>query len=162
VTVPPSSTSTTVAKSLEVVVAEAAAKNWIADREGCYFAIDSCDPTSFTPEGSVFRERVTKLVADYRAANFKVRSNADDPSYIVVKGTVLGSDRTTAEVKACHWSTAVVFEPNEKAAGGEIISDDTKSSYDMVIQMVLVGKRWLIKDYTSTTEYQGFNTCPAK
>jgi hypothetical protein len=32
----------------------------------------------------------------------------------------------------------------------------------MALQMVLVGKRWLISDRTLTTEYQGFNSCPAK
>ena len=162
VTVPPSTTSITAAKSLELVVTEAAVQNWMVDREGCYLAIDTCDPTTFTPEGSDFRERVTKLVTDYRAANFKMRTNTDDPSYIVAKGTVLGADRTTAEVKACYWSTGIVFEPNEKAAGGEIISNDKKSSYDLVIHMVLIGRRWLITDNTRTTEYEGFNTCPAK
>jgi hypothetical protein len=162
VTVPPPTTSTTVAKSLEVVVAEAAAKNWMGDREGCYLAIDTCDPTSFTPEGSLQRERVTKVVMDYRAANLKMRTNSDDPSYIVVKRVDLGADRTTAAVKACYWSTGIVYEPNEKAAGGEIISDDKKASYDVVMQMVLIGKRWLISENTRPTEYEGFNTCPAK
>ncbi len=162
VTVPASTTSTTAARNLEVVVAEAAVQNWMVDREGCLLAIVTCDPTTFTPEGSVNRQLVTKRVTDYRAANFRVRANTEDPSYTVVKGTVLGAGRTTAEVKACYWSTGVVFEPNEKAAGGEIISDDKKSSYDMVFQMVLVGKRWLIADYTVPTEYEGSNTCPAK
>jgi hypothetical protein len=161
-TVPPSTTSTTAAKSLELVVAEAAAQNWIVDRENCFLTIDTCDPTSFTPDGSVQRERVTKLVTDYRVANFKVRINADDPTYLVVKRVELSADRTTAEVKACYWSTDIVFEPNEKATSGEIISDDTKSSYDMVFKMVLVGKRWLVTENESLTEYQGFNTCPAK
>jgi hypothetical protein len=161
-TVPPSTTSTTAAKRLEVVVAEAAAQNWMTDREGCLVAIETCDPTSFTPEGSAQRELVSKRVTDYRAANFRVRTNVDDPSYVVAKRVDLGADRTTAEVKACYWSTGIVYEPNEKAAGGEIISDDTKSSYDMVFQMVLVGKRWLITDYTVPTKYEGFNTCPAK
>jgi hypothetical protein len=161
-TVPPSTTSTTAAKSLELVVAEAAAQNWIVDREGCYLAIDTCDPTSFTPEGSLQRERVTKVVMDYRAANLKMRTNSDDPSYIVVKRVDLGADRTTAAVKACYWSTGIVYEPNEKAAGGEIISDDKKASYDVVMQMVRIGKRWLISENTRPTEYEGFNTCPAK
>jgi hypothetical protein len=151
-----------VAKSLELVVAEAAAQNWMADREGCLLAIETCDPTSFTPEGSAQRELVSKRVTDYRAANFRVRTNVDDPSYVVAKRVDLGEDRTTAEVNACYWSTGIVFEPNEKAAGGEIVSDDTKSSFDMVFQMVLVGKRWLISDYTVPTKYEGFNTCPAK
>ncbi len=155
-------TSTTVAKILEVVVAEAAAQNWMVDREGCLLTIDTCDPTTFTPEGSAQRELVSKRVTDYRAANFRVRTNVDDPSYVVAKRVDLGADRTTAEVKACYWSTGIVFEPNEKATGGEIVSDDTKSSYDMVFQMVLVGKRWLISDYTVPTKYEGFNTCPAK
>jgi hypothetical protein len=157
-----STTSTTVAKRLEVVVAEAAAQNWMVDREGCLLAIETCDPTSFTPTDSAQRELVTKRVSDYRAANFRVRTNVDDPSYVVAKRVDLGADRTTAEVKACYWSTGIVYEPNEKAAGGEIISDDTKSSFDMVFQMVLVGKRWLITDYTVPTKYEGFNTCPAK
>jgi hypothetical protein len=157
-----STTSTTVAKRLEVVVAEAAAQNWMVDRENCLLAIDTCDPKLFTPEGSLEQKLVTKVVTDYRAANFNVRVNTDDPTYLVVKKVELGPDRTTAEAKACFWSTDIVFEPNEKATGGEIISDDTKSSYDMVFQMVLVGKRWLIADHTRTTEYQGFNTCPAK
>jgi hypothetical protein len=160
--VPASTTSTTAAKKLEVVVAEAAVQNWMVDREGCYLAIGSCDPTSFTPEGSSFRDQVTKLVADYRAADFKLRANTEDPSYMVVKGAVLGADRTTAEVKACYWSTEIVYEPNEKAVGGEIISNDKKSSRDMVLQMGLVGKRWLITDYKTVTKYEGFNTCPAK
>jgi hypothetical protein len=159
---PASTTSTTVAKRLEVVVAEAAAQNWMVDRENCLLAIDTCDPKLFTPEGSLEQKLVTKVVTDYRAANFNVRVNTDDPTYLVVQKVELGADRTTAEAKACFWSTDIVFEPNEKATGGEIISDDTKSSYDMVIQMVLVGKRWLIADHTRTTEYQGFNTCPAK
>jgi hypothetical protein len=157
-----STTSTTVAKRLEVVVAEAAAQNWMVDRENCLLAIDTCDPKLFTPEGSLEQKLVTKVVTDYRAANFNVRVNTDDPTYLVVKKVELGADRTTAEAKACFWSTDIVFEPNEKATGGEIISDDTKSSYDMVFQMVLVGKRWLIADHTRTTEYQGFNTCAAK
>jgi hypothetical protein len=161
-TVTPSTTSTTSAKSLELVVAEAAAQNWMVDRENCLLAIDTCDPKLFTPEGSLEQKLVTKVVTDYRAANFNVRVNTDDPTYLVVQKVELGADRTTAEAKACFWSTDIVFEPNEKATGGEIISDDTKSSYDMVIQMVLVGKRWLIADHTRTTEYQGFNTCPAK
>ena len=65
-------------------------------------------------------------------------------------------------MKACYWSTAIVYEPNEKAAGGEIISNDEKLSYDVVFQMVLVGKRWLITETRNLTEYEGFNTCPAK
>jgi hypothetical protein len=162
VTVPLSTTSTTAAKSLEAVVAEATVQNWMVDRQGCLLAIETCDPTTFTPEGSVNRELVTKRVMDYRAANFRVRTNNDDPSYTVTKGVVLGADRTKAEVTACYWSTGVVFEPNERAAGGEIISNDKKSSYDMVFQVVLVGKRWLIADYTVPTEYEGFNSCPAK
>jgi hypothetical protein len=160
--VPASTTSTTAAKKLEVVVAEAAVQNWMVDREGCYLAIDSCDPTSFTPEGSAQRDRMSKSVADYRAANFRVRTNIEDPSYLVVKGTVLGADRQSADVTVCLWSTAIVYEPNEKAAGGEIVSDDTKSTYDMVFQMVLVGKRWLVADLRLTTKYEGFNKCPAK
>jgi hypothetical protein len=162
VTVPPSTTSTTAAKSLEVVVAEAAIQTWLIDRQACLLAVNTCDPNSFTPEGSVYRERVTKSVSDYRAANLRVRANTDDPSYMVNKGAVLGPDRSTAEVKVCYWSTAIVFEPNEKAAAGEIISNDKKSSFDMVIQMVLVGKRWLIADYALPTEYEGFNSCLAK
>jgi hypothetical protein len=162
VAVPSSTTSTTAAKKLEAVVAEAAVQNWMVDREGCYLAIDSCDPTSFTPDGSNFREQVTKLVADYRAANFKLRANTDDPSYIVVKSVVLGADRTTADVTTCYWSTAIVYEPNEKAVGREIISNDKKSSRDMELTMGLFGKRWLIKDYRNVTKYEGFNTCPAK
>jgi hypothetical protein len=162
VTVPASTTSTTAAKKLEVVVAEAAVQNWMVDRQACLLAVETCDPNSFTPEGSAYRERVTKSVTDYRAANFRVRPNTDDPSYMVSKGTVIGADRTSAEVKVCYWSTAIVFEPNEKAASGEIISNDKKSSFDMVIQMVLVGKRWLIADYALPTEYEGFNSCPAK
>jgi hypothetical protein len=144
------------------MVTEAAIQNWLVDRQACLLAVDTCDPNSFTPEGSVYRERVTKSVTDYRAANFRVRPNTDDPSYMVSKGTVIGADRITAEVKVCYWSTAIVFEPNEKAVGGEIISNDKKSSFDMVIQMVLVGKRWLIADYALPTEYEGFNSCPAK
>jgi hypothetical protein len=162
VTVPPSTTSTTVAKTLELVVAEAAAQNWMGDREGCYLTIETCDPTTFTPEGSAQREGVNKVVVDFRAANFKMRTNLDDPSYIVVKRVVVGSDRTTAEVKACYWSTGIVYEPNEKAAGGEIISNDKKASYDVVMQMLLVGKRWLIAENTRSTTYEGFNTCPAR
>ena len=162
VTVPPSPTSTTAAKKLEVVVAEAAVQNWIVDREACFLSLATCDPTSFTPEGSVNRERVTKVLTDYREANFRVRANTEDPSYMVAKGAVLGVDRTTAEVKACYWSTSIVFEPNDKAAGGEIISNDKKESYDMVIQMAMVGKRWFIADYRNTTKYEGFNGCPAK
>jgi hypothetical protein len=159
---PASTTSTTVAKRLEVVVAEAAAQNWMVDRENCLLAVDTCDPTSFTIEGSVQRERLTKAVTEYRAANFRVRLNTDDPTYLVVKNVELGADRTTAEAKACFWSTDVVFEPNEKAAGGEIVSDDTKASYDLLFQVVLVGKRWLITDYTKLVKYEGFNSCPAK
>ncbi len=147
---------------MEVVVAEAAVQNWMVDREGCYLAIDSCDPTSFTPEGSAQRDRMSKSVADYRAANFRVRTNIEDPSYLVAKGTVLGADRQSADVTVCLWSTAIVYEPNEKAAGGEIVSDDTKSTYDMVFQMVLVGKRWLVADLRLMTKYEGFNKCPAK
>jgi hypothetical protein len=162
VTVPASTTPTTAAKSLEVIVAEAAVQNWMVDRLGCLLAMDTCDPTSFTPDGSVQRELVTKTVKDYRSANLKVRTNTDDPSYVVPKGAVVGADRTTAEVKACYWSTAIVYEPNDKAAGGEIISNERKLSYDVVFQMVLVGKRWLIADFTLPTEYEGFNTCPAK
>jgi hypothetical protein len=134
----------------------------MVDRGGCLLALDTCDPTAFTPDGSVERELVSKTVKDYRGANLKVRTNTDDPSYVVPKGVVVGADRTTAEVKACYWSTAIVYEPNEKAAGGEIISNDKKLSYDVVFQMVLVGKRWLIADFTLPTEYEGFNTCPAK
>jgi hypothetical protein len=162
VTVPQSTTSTATAKSLEVVVAEAAVQNWIVDREGCYLAIDTCDPTLFTPEGSAQREAVTKIVTEFRTANLRMRGNADDPSYIVVKGAVLGADRATAEVKACYWSTEIVYEPNVKVVGGEIVSNDKKSSRDVVLQMVLVGKRWLISDFKNTTKYEGFNTCPAK
>ncbi len=162
VTVPPPTTSTTMAKSLEVVVSEAAVQNWMVDRLGCLLAMDTCDPTSFTPNGSVQRELVTKTVKDYRGANLRVRTNTDDPSYVVPKGAVIGADRTTAEVKACYWSTAIVYEPNEKAAGGEIISNDKKLSYDVVFRMVLAGKRWLIADFTLPTEYEGFNSCPAK
>ncbi len=113
-TIPPSTTSTTTAKSLELVVVEAAVQNWMVDRLGCLLAIDTCDPTSFTPDGSVQRELVAKTVKDYRGANLRVRTNTDDPSYIVTKGAVVSSDRTTAEVKACYWSTAIVYEPNEK------------------------------------------------
>jgi hypothetical protein len=160
-TVPPSTTSTTPPKKLEVVVAEAAVQNWMVDRLGCLLAMDTCDPTMFTPDGSVQRELVTKTVRDYQAANLRVRTNTDDPSYIVSKGAVVGADRTTAEVKACYWSTAIVYEANDKAAGGEIISNDKKLSYDVVFQMVKVGKRWLIADFTLPTEYEGFNTCPA-
>jgi hypothetical protein len=162
VTVPPSTTSTTAAKPLESVVAEAAVQNWMVDREGCYLAIDKCDPTVFTPEGSDFRAQVTKIVTDYRAANFRMRPNVDDPSYMIVRETVIGTDRITAALKACYWSTEVVFEPNEKAAGGEIISNDKKSSRDMELSMALVGKRWLITEYKTRTKYEGFNTCPAK
>ena len=161
-TIPPSTTSTTTAKSLELVVVEAAVQNWMVDRLGCLLAMDTCDPTSFTPDGSVQRELIAKTVKDYRGANLRVRTNTDDPSYIVTKGAVVSSDRTTAEVKASYWSTAIVYEPNEKAAGGEIISNDKKLSYDVVFQMVMVGKRWLIADFTLPTEYEGFNTCPAK
>jgi hypothetical protein len=157
-----STTSTTVAKRLEVVVAEAAAQNWMVDRENCLLAVDTCDPKLFTPEGSVQRERLTKALTDYRAANFKVRLNTDDPTYLVVQKVELGADRTRAEAKACFWSTDVVFEPNEKAAGGEIISDDTKASYDLLLQVVLVDKQWLITDYTKLVKYEGFNSCPAK
>ncbi len=160
--VPASTTSTTVAKRLEVVVAEAAAQNWMVDRENCLLAVDTCDPKLFTPEGSVQRERLTKALTDYRAANFKVRLNTDDPTYLVVQKVELGADRTRAEAKACFWSTDVVFEPNEKAAGGEIISDDTKASYDLLLQVVLVDKQWLITDYTKLVKYEGFNSCPAK
>jgi mRNA-degrading endonuclease toxin of MazEF toxin-antitoxin module len=81
VTVPPSTTSTTAAKSLEVVVAEAAVQNWMVDRLGCLLAMDVCDPTSYTPDGSVQRQLVTKTVNDYRRANLKVRTNTNDPSY---------------------------------------------------------------------------------
>jgi hypothetical protein len=151
-----------VAKSLELVVTEATVQGWIVDREGCLTAIDTCDPTTFTPEGSANRNAVTKQLADYRAANLRSRVNTDDPSYIVAKGAVVGADRTTAEVKACLWSTSIVYEPNAKAAGGEIIYDDKRDSYDMVFQMVLVGKRWLISDATNLTKYEGFNTCPAR
>jgi hypothetical protein len=161
-TVPPSTTSTTAAKSLELVVAEAAAQNWMVDRENCLLAVDTCDPKLFTPEGSVQRERLTKALTDYRAANFMVRLNTDDPTYLVVQKVELGADRTRAEAKACFWSTDVVFEPNEKAAGGEIISDDTKASYDLLLQVVLVDKQWLITDYTKLVKYEGFNSCPAK
>lgn len=160
--VPASTTSTTVAKRLEVVVAEAAAQNWMVDRENCLLAVDTCDPKLFTPEGSVQRERLTKALTDYRAANFKVRLNTDDPTYLVVQKVEVGADRTRAEAKACFWSTDVVFEPNEKAAGGEIISDDTKASYDLLLQVVLVDKQWLITDYTKLVKYEGFNSCPAK
>jgi hypothetical protein len=161
-TVPPSTTSTAAARSLEVVVAEAAVQIWMVDREVCLSSVDTCDPTSFTPEGSVLRELMTKQVADYRQANLRSRVNTDDPSYMVIRGAVLDPDRTTAGVKACLWSTSIVFEPNEKAAGGEIVFDGTKSSFDVAFQMVLVGKRWLISNRTLTTEYQGFNSCPAK
>lgn len=150
------------AKRLEVVVAEAAAQNWMVDRENCLLAVDTCDPKLFTPEGSVQRERLTKALTGYRAANFKVRLNTDDPTYLVVQKVELGADRTRAEAKACFWSTDVVFEPNEKAAGGEIISDDTKASYDLLLQVVLVDKQWLITDYTKLVKYEGFNSCPAK
>ena len=143
-------------------MAEAAIQNWMVDRETCFLAVDTCDPTLFTPEGSAQREGVTKIVTEFRAANLRMRTNADDPSYFVVKGAVLAADRTTAEVKACYWSTEIVYEPNDKAVGGEIISNEKKSSRDVVLQMVLVGKRWLITDYKNTTKYEGFNTCPAK
>jgi hypothetical protein len=162
VTVPLSTTSTTVAKSLEVVVAEATVQNWMVDRENCLSSVDTCDPTSFTPEGGVMRDVMTKQVADYRQASLRSRVNADDPSYLVIRGVVVGPDRTTADVKACLWSTSIVFEPNEKAAGGEIVFDGTKSSFEIAFQMVVVGKRWLISNRTLTTEYQGFNSCPAK
>jgi hypothetical protein len=143
-------------------VAEATVQNWTVDSGGCLLALDTCDPASFTPEGSANRARLTKLVTDYRAANLRVRTNSEDPSYIVTKGVVVGAERATAEVTACSWSTEIVFEPNEKAAGGEIVSNDKKASFDLVIQMALVGKRWLITDFKSVTKYEGFNTCPAK
>jgi hypothetical protein len=133
----------------------------MVDRGGCFLAIDKCDPTSFTPEGSPFRTELTKVVTDFRAANLRIRTNTEDPSYAVATGAVVGADRTTAEVKACFWNTNVVFEPNEKAAGGEIISDDKKLSKDLILKMVLVGKRWLIADYDVPTDHEGFNTCPA-
>ncbi len=144
-------------------MAEAAVQNWMVDREGCLLAIDTCDPTAFTPEGSANRERLTK-VGDGLSGGQLQRCVPIPTTRVTsfAKGVVLGADRTTAEVKACYWSTDIVFEPNEKAAGGEIISNDKKASFDLVIQMVLVGKRWLIADFTNLTEYEGFNTCPAK
>jgi hypothetical protein len=161
-TVSPATTSTTAAKTLEQVVAEAAAQNWMVDREGCYLAMNTCDPTLFTPEGSVQRDMVTKVVTDSRAANLQMRTSPDDPSYIVLKKVVLGPDRTTAEVTGCYWDTGVMFEPNDKATGGEIIYNDKKQSDDVILHMVLVGKRWLVSERTRTTTYEGFNSCPAR
>jgi hypothetical protein len=89
-------------------------------------------------------------------------SSVSTTAGVTATSTAVASTAGAVTVPASTTSTAIVYESNEKAAGGEIISNDKKLSYDVVFQMVLVGKRWLIAETTNQTKYEGTNTYPAK
>ena len=145
------------------MIAKATVTNMLNDRRPCFDAPKVCDVTKITPAVGTERARLTKGLQDLISAGWRSRSNPDDPSYLFVRKVTVSADRKSAEVFACSWDTAVVFEPNDKASGGEIIANDDKTSGDSTFTLVLEANRWLVSEIKLVTGYPtGTNQCPAK
>jgi hypothetical protein len=156
-TVAPTTTTMSLA-DLEKVIRQR--HDEISDDLGrCIAAPVSCDPTAFTPADSPLRARLLESTKALVEKNWVVRENVSDPTIDRVASVLFNDLRTVATLKVCSWDSAITLKPNAGPNGEDIIVDDSKSSFDNAVTMVLSGGRWFISEIKELTKYEGLNKC---
>ena len=155
-------TTTTISQQdLEKVVRQAHDEYWVA-KFRCTSVPASCDPTSFTPSGSAVRTNVTRSIAALIEKKWAIRQNDGDPATTVVESIVFNEARTVATLKECLWDSAMTLQPNAGPNGEDIIVDDSKSSFENTVTMVLSDRTWLVSDRTEVSKHEGVNECAGR
>jgi hypothetical protein len=114
----------------------------------------SCDPSTFS-RGPLL-DATRQFVAQVVALHAYGRRNDEDPSYWSVKDVTISEDGTTAEVRACHWSTDIL-----ELSGGFPLNDE-RVTYHEVMSLVNEEGRWWIASKISERRIPGTNECAAK
>jgi hypothetical protein len=164
-TAPPTTagaTTTTMSlKDLEKVVRQAHAQYWV-EALPCIARPSVCDPASFTLADSLLRARLLESTKALAEKNWIVRQNESDLGLFVVESVVLNESRTVATLKECLWDSAITLQPNAGPNGEDIIVDDSKSSFENTLTMVLTEGRWLMSDRREISRYEGVNKCAGR
>lgn len=155
-------TTTTISlKNLEKVVRQAHSEYWVAQLR-CIGAPVTCDPTTFTPANSAVGTRLVQSAKELAEKQWIVRQNEIDPATAVVESIAFDDKRTVATLKECEWDSAVTLRPNAGPNGDDIIVDDSKSSYENTVTMVLSEGRSLISEKKEVAKYEGVNQCAGR
>jgi hypothetical protein len=161
-TAPPTTaapTTTTMSLAdLEKVVRQVHRDYW-AEAVRCTAAPASCDPVPFTAVDSPLRARLFESTKALAEKNWIVRQNALDPGLFVVESVVFNEKRTVATLKECLWDSAITVQPNAGPNGADIIVDDSKSSFENLVTVVLISGKWLTSDRRQVSENDGKNAC---
>jgi hypothetical protein len=145
-------------QDLEKVVRQAHADYWVAARS-CIASPASCDPVPFTAADSLLRARLIESTKELAEKKWIVRRNESDPSIAVVESVAFDDKRAVATLKECLWDSSTTLQPNAGPNGEDIIVDDTKSSYENTVTMVLDQGRWQMSDRRQMAISEGVNTC---
>ena len=159
-TVAPTTTTMSL-KDLEKVVRKAHADYWVAARQ-CIAAPASCDPVPFTAADSLLRARLLESTKALAEKMWIVRRNESDPSAAVVESVVFDDRRAVATLRECLWDSSVTLQPNAGPNGEDVIVDDSKSSYQNSVTMVLADGRWQMSDRRQLSASEGVNECAGR
>jgi hypothetical protein len=125
----------------------------------CIAAPASCDPTAFTSADSPLRAGLLESTKALVEKNWIVRQNVSDPRIAHVGSVVFNDQRTLATLQECFWDSAITLKPNAGPNGEDVIVDDSKSSFDNVVTMVLSDGRWFISEKKELARHDGVNKC---
>jgi hypothetical protein len=130
-----------------------------ADLGRCIAAPTSCDPTTFTSADSPLRTRLLESLKELAKKNWIVRENDTDPTIDRIASVVFNDRRTAATLKVCSWDSSITLQPNAGPNGEDVIVDDSKSSFDNAVTMVIFDGQWFISEIKELTKYEGMNKC---
>jgi hypothetical protein len=80
----------------------------------------------------------------------------------VIDSVAFNDKRTVATLKECLWDSATTLQPNAGPDGQDIIVDDSKSSYENTVTMVLLEGRWLVSERQQLSKLEGANQCAGR
>jgi hypothetical protein len=145
-------------KDLEKVVRQAHADYWVAARQ-CIAVPASCDPVTFTAPNSPLQATLLESTKQLAEKKWIVRRNEGDPSLAVVESVAFDDKHTAATLRECLWDSSITLQPNAGPHGEDIIVDDSKSSYENTVTIVLAEGRWQMSDRRQFSSSEGVNEC---
>ena len=132
---------------------------YFADVVRCIAAPGSCDPAPFTAVDSPIRATLAESIKALVEKKWIVRPNESDPGVAVVDSVAFNKERTVATLRECLWDSAITLQPNAGPNGEDIIVDDSKSSVESTVTMVLSAGKWMFSDRRRVAKYEGVNQC---
>jgi hypothetical protein len=146
------STTTTTAGAVDQTAAiKQAFLDYEAIRYACLQQPASCDPLTYARGKRVGSER--ELIERVVGLHAHARRQENDASYWTLRSVQPSPDGTTAQVKACYWSTDII-----EIDGGAIFNDE-KVSYEQTIDLIVEDGRWWISYVFTDQRTPDVNSC---